>query len=142
MEKKDLLLMVVAAGGGVPLTPVQLQKTLFLLGKNLKQLPEDFYDFEPYHYGPFDTEVYSDADSLEVEGMLLSVRSPKGNWVDRAVTPEGLKRVEEIEKELSGPSQQYVQAVVEWAQSLSFSHLVKTIYDHYPEYRENSVFRG
>ena len=35
----------------------------------------------------------------------------------------------------------YIQVVVEWAQSLSFSRLVKSIYGEYPQYRKNSVFQ-
>ena len=40
MDKKDALLLVIAAGEDTPLTPVQLQKSLFLVGKsNLSDLP-------------------------------------------------------------------------------------------------------
>ena len=142
MNRKDYLLLVVAAGGSTPLTPVQLQKCLFLVKENLPEIPVPFYEFEPYDYGPFDVEVYADADSLAYEGLLLSVRSPLGNWIDRAVTPDGMKKAEEIKKELSEPACTYVQEVVRWAQSLSFSSLVKSIYEHYPQYRENSVFQN
>lgn len=133
--------MVVAAGER-PLSPVQLQKTLFLIGKNLKDTPESFYDFEPYHYGPFDAEVYSDAGDLEDEGLVLTVHSTSANWADRAITPSGLDRVAELKEDLPPHVPKYVDAVVKWAQSLSFSSLVRAIYEHYPEYRENSVFRG
>ena len=142
MDKKDILLMVVAAGRSVPLTPVQLQKSLFLIGKNLKDIPESFYAFEPYHYGPFDIEVYSDAKSLEAEGLLYSTRSSSGTWTDRGITAEGMKRATEIRESLSPGSQKYVEAVVQWTQSMSFTSLVKAIYDHFPEYRANSVFQG
>ena len=141
MEKEDFLLMVVAAGGSKPLTPVQLQKSLFLVAKNLAEAPEPFYEFEPYHYGPFDIEVYSDADSLEAKGLLFSVPSPGGTWLDRAITPDGMKKAEEIEKELSEPVAKYLRDLVAWVQSLSFSNLVKSIYDLYPDYRKNSVFQ-
>ena len=142
MNKDDLLLMVMAAGEGAPLTPVQLQKSLFLISENLKGTIESTYSFMPYHYGPFDAEVYSDADSLEAEGFLYSARSPRGTWVDRAITPKGLLRAEELRKEVPEPIRQYVEDVVKWTQSLSFSSLVKAIYDQYPSYRKNSVFQG
>lgn len=142
MERKDILLMVVASGGSVPLTPVQLQKSLFLIGENMKEAQESFYEFEPYHYGPFDIEIYADAKSLEAEGLLYSTRSSLGTWVDRGITAEGFERVKEIRESLSPSSQKYVDAVVKWTQSVSFTSLVKAIYDHYPEYRANSVFQG
>ena len=88
MERKDFLLMMVAAGA-MPVTPVQLQKCLFLLGENLQEeIPNPFYAFEPYHYGPFDAEVYSDADHLENQGLLVSVAS-KGTWLDRGYNSGG-----------------------------------------------------
>ena len=143
MDKKDFLLLVIAAGDGTPLTPVQLQKSLFLVGENLKgEIPDLFYQFEPYHYGPFDIEVYSDADFLESEGLLVSVRSSRGSWVDRGITPRGIERAKAIEDQLSESTRNYIRAVVEWAQSLSFSGLVKSIYQQYPFYKENSVFQG
>ena len=142
MDREDILLVVVAAGNGTPLTPVQLQKSLFLISENLKgEIPDPFYDFEPYHYGPFGAEVYVDADSLEFQGLLVSVGSSQGTWLDRAITPAGMERAKEAEKELSDSGRAYIQAVVEWAQSLSFSTLVKSIYVHYPQYRKNSVFQ-
>ena len=143
MDKRDFVLMVVAAGGNIPLTPVQLQKSLFLVSKNLQgEIPDSFYEFEPYHYGPFDAEVYADADSLESEGLLVSLGSSQGTWLNRATTAAGKERAQKAAEELSASSRDYIQTVVEWTQSLSFSDLVKSIYAHYPEYRKNSVFQG
>ena len=142
MERQDFLLMAVAAAEGKPLTPVQLQKSLFMISKNLKGIPDPFYTFEPYHYGPFDIEIYSDANSLEDEGWVVSIQSNRGRWKETAITPNGLKKAETLVKELSEPAAKYVREIVQWVQSLSFSDLVKEIYRLYPEYRENSVFQG
>ena len=43
MKKEDLLLVVIAAAEGEPLTPVQLQKSLFMVSKNLREIPDPFY---------------------------------------------------------------------------------------------------
>ena len=142
MDRKDFLLMVIAAGSGTPLTPVQLQKSLFLISENLKgEIPDLFYKFDPYHYGPFDADIYVDADSLEAQGLLLSVGSSQGTWLDRAITLDGVKRAKDAEMELSDSGRTYIHAVVEWAQSLPFNRLVKSIYKNYPQYRKNSVFQ-
>ena len=74
MQKEDFLLMVVASGKDEPLTPVQLQKSLFLIGEHkdgFSEVPQSFYDFRPYHYGPFDIRVYQDADVLAEQGLVL-----------------------------------------------------------------------
>jgi hypothetical protein len=142
MDRKDFLLVMVSKAEYKPLTPVQLQKSLFLISKNLTGMPDPFYSFEAYHYGPFDIEIYTDADSLEEEGLLISRQSNTGRWKETAITPNGLKNAKALESELPEPAAKYVREIVQWVQLLSFSDLVKAIYNLYPEYRENSVFQG
>ena len=125
MNRKDFVLMVVAAGEDAPLTPVQLQKSLFLIGENLSGIPAPFYEFKPYHYGPFDADIYSDADALEGDGLLVSMKSSKGTWTDRIVTRSGLRKAEGVEQELPEKMRTYIHDVVKWTQSLSFTELVR-----------------
>ena len=138
--------MVVAAGKDKPLTPVQLQKDLFLIGKEWREewqvAPDSFYEFEPYHYGPFDAQIYADADTLESEGLVLPVPSDQGSWTDTFITINGMKRAEEVETELPEPIANWVREAVHWTQSMSFSGLVRAIYERYPDYRENSIFQS
>jgi uncharacterized protein YwgA len=73
MTPKDWTLLVIAAADPKPLQPVQLQKSLFLLGRNLspEQLQvKEFYDFQPYDYGPFCSDIYSNAEKLSDEGLI------------------------------------------------------------------------
>lgn len=143
MENKEFLLLVVAAGDRKPITPVQLQKSLFLIREaNLVEAPDQFYEFEPYHYGPFDATVYADADVLEGDGMVARITSGSGSWTDTVITDDGLAKAKLIESSLSPSSKLYIHNVVEWVQSLSFSTLLRAIYSKYPQYRENSVFQG
>ena len=143
MINKDFLLLVVAAGEGKPITPVQLQKSLFLIKEaNLVETPDQFYEFEPYHYGPFDANVYSDADILKGDGMVERIPSANGSWTDTLITPDGLAKAKLIENNLSLSTKGYIYTVVQWVQSLSFSTLLRAIYGKYPQYRENSVFQG
>ena len=146
MKREDLLLLVVAAGEDKPLTPVQLQKSLFLLGQEWRTdwplSPENFYDFEPYHYGPFDAEIYDDADSLEGQGLVRSAQSDRGNWRDRVITISGAKRADELNETLPQAIAVWIQEVVRWVQAMSFAGLVRAIYDRYPDFRENSIFQG
>lgn len=146
MNKEDLLLMVIAAAQDKGLTPIQLQKALFLVGQEMpahwKDFPEDFYSFEPYHYGPFDPEIYDDALYLTEEGLVHSLPSKKGRWNESVITIVGTKRAEELKDEVPQHLSTWVGEVVEWTQSLSFAALVRAIYARYPTYQENSIFRG
>jgi len=42
---------------------------------------------------------------------------------------------------LSDEVRKYLDDVVEWTRSLSFTELVKAIYQDYPDMKANSVFR-
>ena len=141
MDKEDFLVMVVAAGKDKPLTPVQVQKSLFLIAQQVPGLPEDFYEFEPYHYGPFNRQIYQDADALRETGMVWRMKHERGGWTDTIATYSGRERAVELEKELDAEVVKYIHDVVEWTQRLSFSELVSAIYRDYPDYRQNSVFQ-
>jgi uncharacterized protein YwgA len=143
MERTEFLLLVVAAGDGKPLTPVQLEKTLFLIGRaNFPEAPEPFYEFERYHYGPFAKDIYADADILSKEGLVARIRSERGTWTDTVITASGSSKAAALKKSLSPRTIKYIDETVRWAQSLSFSDLLRAIYSQYPEFRENSVFQG
>jgi hypothetical protein len=143
MERSDWTLLVIAAAAPHSLDPVQLQKCLFLLGKNCPQvLTTPFYNFRPYNFGPFDSAVYLDAEHLETQGRIAISRPAWRNWGEYSITPAGIERVEWLRRtEVNALLWEYLCRLVEWARSLSFESLVRTIYQHYPEFRENSVFR-
>ena len=143
LDQRDVLLLVIAAAEGKPITPVQLQKTLFLIGKaNLTGIPTPLYQFEPYDYGPFDADIYRDAEELASNSLVTRGPAVHGNWTDTLVNSDGQTEAELLQKDLSDPMTQYIQDLTEWVMSLPFSSLVRTIYEKYPEYRVNSVFKG
>lgn len=142
MNRKDWLLLVIAAAKGERLSPVQLQKTVFLLGKEQPEaVGQDFYDFVPYAYGPFCVDVYRDAKELSQEGFVAIKPGQYGHWREYRITPAGMKHAEELSHtnlKVVG----YLEKKVRWAKSQNFRSLVKKTYDDYPEYKVNSVFQG
>jgi hypothetical protein len=135
-------MLTISLARGRGLSPVQLQKVLFLLGKKLPQeVGPNFYDFQPYNYGPFDSAVYSDADVLSFGG-LVSIAKSGGGYNEYSPTPKGLEYAENLKQAAPPRALAYLDRAVQWAQTLSFSGLVRAIYDKYPEYRKNSVFQG
>ncbi len=143
MSRQDWLLLVLASTEEA-LTPVQLQKSLFLLEKTLPEtlLGEGYYDFVPYDYGPFDSSIYHDAEELAGQQLAAIVPSMTGRWQEYSIRPDGLNRAKEIQDELPENVQVYVHRLIEWVQTKSFSQLVRFIYENYPEYKANSVFQG
>jgi hypothetical protein len=140
-ERKHWVLLVLDAAQGEPLSPVQLQKSLFLVSRKIG-LPRDYYRFRPYDYGPFDPEVYRDAEALEAEGLLAISPSQNLKWRLYAITLKGAKVAEDIKTGVPSAALAVVTSVVSHVTALSFNDLVQEIYREYPEYSANSVFRA
>ncbi|MDE2748229.1 MAG: hypothetical protein OXI34_04630 [Chloroflexota bacterium] len=139
MKRADLLLKIIAAAEGEPLTPAQLQKVAFLLGMAYKDLlPDDYYEFQKYDYGPFCADVYRDAEALEREGKVYITINRRGGWREYAATVRGYKTdLEDVPGDMSA----FIKGKVTWARGLTFQQLVRAIYQDFPDFRENSVFQ-
>jgi len=134
--------LAIAAGGHEGLTPVQVQKTLFLLGDKCSELVgEHFYEFKPYDYGPFDVAVYDDARKLEADGLVSISPDPGHRFNMYRITVKGAD-AKLPTAQFPTAAVDYLRAVVDWAKPLTFSQLVTSIYKAYPEMRENAVFEG
>ncbi len=142
---KDWMLLIIAEAGALPVQPVQLQKSLFLIGRNLEKTDlatDNFYSFQAYDYGPFCGAVYDDAEILETERLIEIQRPPTTRYKLYSITPTGTTRADELRRKLSERALDYLSNVVKFTQSVSFNELVSAIYKAYPEMRENSVFKG
>lgn len=142
IDKKNWTLLAIAAAEGKSLSPVQLQKAMFLLGDKLPaDVRPDFYEFEPYHYGPFNAAVYSDAQALAGEGFVTINATGWGKYREYSATHDGLVRASAVAAELPAAVRQYVRDVVEWTRSMSFGKLVSEIYKLYPDMKAKSIFK-
>lgn len=143
MNRKELVLATLASAEGRLFTPVQIQKAVFLLSRNLPDLVNEGhgYAFEPYDYGPFDASVYYDANALNSEGDAIIANSSTGRWKTYAASEKGVVRGQAILASLPAGKREYIKRVSDWVRSLDFSTLVKSIYEAYPEMRANSIFK-
>lgn len=143
MKRKELNLVVLSFAAGSPLTPVQLQKSVFLIWKyypNIIEAPN--YNFQPYHYGPFDVDVYNDAELLAQQGLVQIIN---GQGLVRnlyTITPLGLEKAESVKLSLEPNIKDFIAKVVTWVRGLSFETLISSIYKQFPEYKVNSIFRS
>lgn len=142
LENREIMLLVITAAGSTGLTPVQLMKSVFLISRSgLPEVPTHFYSFVPYDYGPFNPDVYRDVEALESEGIVVEVHDAGRSWPKYVITPAGLERAEELRSQVGPQFSAYIDKVVVWVKSLTFSALLRAIYAKYPEMRENSVFQ-
>jgi hypothetical protein len=143
MNRRELVLAILAAANGRAYSPAQLQKTAFLITANIPWVVSEGagFAFRPYDYGPFDSAVYSEAQFLRGSGEAEISSAPSGRWVTYAATAHGVARGNELLNRQRQDVAEYIRNVAAWALSQSFTTLVKSIYESYPEMRANSIFR-
>jgi len=122
----------------------RLQKLAFLLDK--EELKDDFkaYDFKKYDYGPFSKHLLQDTEWLKREGVvdINETRTFSGNArYDYELEEDWIEEVEDLAEE-ENISEIFAAAeqLVEKHEDKSIRDLVEHIYDHYPEYEQNSVY--
>ena len=140
MPRKDWTLLAISFNEGEAMSPVQLQKTLFLLGEKWPaDVGRGYYKFVPYYYGPFCRDIYDDADRLALDGLVRVDRT--GRWNAYSVTAAGAATATQLARRTPRRAAKYLRAAVDWARPLSFQELVTAIYKEFPSQRERSVFQ-
>lgn len=142
MERTHLVLAALAAGGqNCSFTPVQVQKLFFLVDREAGSLlGGPHFNFVPYDYGPFDSDVYSEIESLSTEG-LSEIDNTMRYRVYR-LTPSGYEAGVAALSKVVEPARGFLVEAANWVKSLSFQQLVAAIYAKYPEMKTNSIFKS
>lgn len=135
-------LMALACAPDGVLSPIQVQKALFLVMERAGRHIGDIYEFEPHNYGPFSVDIYRDIDSLMDKGWVTSVPNQFHTWNSYGVTEDGRKEAEKARDELEPKVAKFLGDVVTWVVKQDFPDLLRAIYDEYPAYAANSVFQG
>jgi hypothetical protein len=144
MTRRDLILILLAAAKGRPYQPVQLQKAVFLITRNVPGIINDGpkFNFVAFDYGPFDVSVYWEAEALRDSNEAVITLSSSGRGKTYAASEFGIAHGTELIDRLSQSVRDYIYAISVWVLSQSFGSLVRSIYDEYPEMKENSIFNG
>lgn len=143
MDRRSVILAVLAPAMGASHSPVQVQKMAFLLDKEIaKYLGGPHFDFQPYDYGPFDKGVYDVLEELSKDGLVEVDSEPGLRWRRYRLTEAGQHEGSKILAKLDRRAGDYIKKVSKFIRSLSFEELVSAIYKAYPEMKVNSVFRG
>ena len=143
MSRDELILAALAAGGeNAAYRPVQVQKLFFLIDREASALVGGpHFDFQPYDYGPFDRDVYTELDNL-AERRLVTAQST-GAYRVYSLSYEGYQRGDDILwHRLDEAARTYLARIATWVLSLNFQQLVAAIYRRYPDMMVNSIFRG
>ena len=140
-RKEWTLIFIGLPGDRFDTDQLRIMKGLFLFSQEGPEAVQELYDFEPYNYGPFDTGIYHDLDSLEAEGLITSEAVLGTNRRIYKLTPNGQQRMDEI-LGLAPQGAVYVLARIKrHVTSLSFLDLLRDVYKRYPAYAVQSVAR-
>lgn len=137
-----LLLALWKSPDGV-MSPVQIQKALFLFGQEVDDsVGTGLYSFQPCDYGPFDAAIHADLRRMMGEGYIRGQWSPGRSWKSYAITETGRQAAFALERDADTRHTEFLGRIVEWVRGRSFSDLLRSVYAAYPEFAVNSVFRG
>lgn len=140
MNKEEVILAAMSPAKGAPFSPVQIQKLLFLIDRNIAEyVGGPHFNFQPYSYGPFDKEVYMTLEILADKGEVFI--DTDGRYRKYRLTVTGQQRGEQIFASLPPNIQEYLTELSGFVRGLTFTQLVAAIYKEYPEMRRNSVFQ-
>jgi len=140
MNREEVVMMALASANGASHSPVQVQKLLFLIDREISQLVNGpYFNFRPYNYGPFDKAVYKTLEILASKGYVDVV--VENNWRNYKLTAIGQERGNRLLNTIPAKARDYIYRISEFVRRLSFTELVSAIYKAYPEMRENSVFK-
>jgi uncharacterized protein YwgA len=138
MEKKDLLLYFIYAPveNLELMSPIQIMKGLFLIKQELKLV--DFYEFEPYLYGPCSFEVYQDLELLTDERLIIPIPSGR-RWVYYRISPLGRSKIKDISKRMDRKLVDRILEIKKNIAKMGVFELLRYVYSKYPEYAKNSI---
>ena len=132
-----LLAALASAGRSARYNPVQVQKLLFLIDTEIPDyIGGPHFEFQPYHYGPFDPTVFAIANREADDGRVrVDWRGPYRVYF---LTRDGFKEGRDVLRRMPRPASRYVAKASEWVLSQTFRTLVSAIYRQYPDMAVNS----
>lgn len=141
MKKHERLLVSLSPAESEWYSPVQIQKLMFLNEKYIgERIEGEAFHFVPYDYGPFDPAIYKELADLHENGFL-EVQATNQGWNMYRVSTSGLECSAKLIEPLESDVQQYLRKTSDFVRGLSFSKLVSSIYQAFPEMKVNSVFK-
>jgi hypothetical protein len=141
VSREDWPLLAITASDS--LLPVQLQKSLFLLGQRFPELRKTgFYEFRAVGGGDFSEQIYVDADSLAKKGLVSIRFSERSGSREYRPTPAGAERAKKLERHVRPEIGQSLRKLVSWVNTRSMDQLLRGSTDTSGKVDPNSAGRA
>jgi len=143
-SRQEILLVFLGVGDAQMIDPIRIMKGIFIFSEEAPDewIPRDArYQFKPYNYGPCSFQIYFDLDHLENCGYVTSVEVPTRSWSYYLLSTEGKELVPQLVREMNQSAIRYLERIRDFVSNLSFRLLLEVVYQRYPDYAVNSVFK-
>lgn len=124
-----------------PLDRIRMQKAAFLVSERGNDKLRAF-EFEPYNWGPYSSDLNSSLRHLTALDLLDTERKPGHQYPEYTTTPAGESRAEVLWGTLEDREKAFLKVVRKFVTSRSFSQLLRDVYAAYPDYATRSQFSG
>ena len=144
-HRQQVLLAWLSRSPVTYIDPIRVMKGMFLIAMEtpVDWLPEeDRYEFQPYNWGPFSKDVYSDLEVLQGLGYVSILARPGRSWNSYSLTEGGRVEANEVSEGLDPRLGKYVDAVSQFVMRTGFSDLLNAVYKRYPDYATRSLLGG
>jgi hypothetical protein len=121
------------------LDPIRIQKGMFFVSQRGPK--RDIYKFRPYNWGPFSSDLYGDLDFLVATGALTREHVPGRTWDRFRVTEVGLERARALAASLHQQEVAWLGQLRRFLTTRSFDKLLDDVYEAFPEYATESLYR-
>lgn len=143
MTSRDWLLLYVALKGAPQgLDPVRIQKGMFLFAQEADVPADEKYDFGPYHYGPMSSQIYTDVERLEADGLVRGEPLQGYTWKRYTASPAGIDVARNLLEDADAAASRKLFEIKQDVASKTFNALLRDVYERYPKYATRSVFSG
>jgi uncharacterized protein YwgA len=145
MHRRDWLMLLISYEGAPRgLDPVRLQKGMFLFSQEADVPSAETYVFRPYDYGPMSWQVYSDIDALVDAGLVERIPVEGQSWSRFRPTDAGIERGRTLidrAMKTHPEAARFLYDTKKTVASQTFAALLENVYERYPDYAVNSIFR-
>lgn len=123
--RRGWLLLAIALSGRSGISPIQLQRSLFLVGQKREELiGPGFYAFEPNGSGPASTDVYADIDALVTTEYIVKQWVPESACSVFRLSGAGRAWVAEFRRKVKKDALSGLEDAVAWVKEQSYLDLV------------------
>ncbi|MEW6377812.1 MAG: hypothetical protein AB1502_18735 [Thermodesulfobacteriota bacterium] len=138
ITKSDWIILILRKS---PLDRIHIMKALFLIWHRSRRKMQDYYYFEPYLYGPYSLEVYSDLRNFLGQGLVVQPPHSVQQWANYYLTVQGHKKAEEIVAKIDRTDIALIENIVEEVSHLDFIELLRKVYREAPDFAVSSVLK-